>query len=61
MSKIVLIDCDLPYFNYFELILRKLDKEKFIYINRKSEKSKLIGKNLNLYKLQDSLLEELFV
>ena len=51
MSKIVLIDCDLPYFNYFELILRKLDKEKFIYINRKSEKSKLIGKNLNLYQI----------
>ena len=51
MSKIIMIDCDLPYFNYFELILRKLNKEKFIYINRKSEKSKLIGKNLNLYQI----------
>ena len=55
-SKIVMIDCDLPYFKYLGLVLKKLNKNEFIYINRKSKKSKLIGKNLNLYQISRFLI-----
>ena len=55
-SKIVMIDCDLPYFKYLGLVLKKLSKNEFIYINRKSKKSKLIGKNLNLYQISRFLI-----
>jgi len=48
-DRIILIDCDLPYFKYFDTILHKIETEKFIYINRKSKKSKLINKHLSLY------------
>ncbi len=48
---VVIIDCDLPYFKYLDLILNKLNKYQFIYINRKSKKSRLISKNLNLYQI----------
>ncbi len=50
-SRIVLIDCDLPYFKYLNIILNKIKSEKFIYINRKSKKSKLVNKKLNLYQI----------
>ena len=50
-ERIILIDCDLPYFKYLNLILQKIKSERFIYINRKSNKSKLVNKNLNLYQI----------
>ena len=50
-SKIVIIDCDLPYFSYLHLILKNLKNDSFTYINRKSPKSKLRNKNLNLYQI----------
>ncbi len=50
-SNIVIIDCDLPYFKYLDFIIKNLNKYQFIYINRKSKKSKLISKNLNLYQI----------
>ena len=52
-SKIVMIDCD---FKYLGLILKKLNKNEFIYINRKSKKSRLIGKDLNLYQISRFLI-----
>jgi glycosyltransferase involved in cell wall biosynthesis len=48
-NRVILIDCDLPYFKYLDTVLDKLKTESFIYINRKSKKSKVINKNLNLY------------
>ena len=48
-DRIILIDCDLPYFEYLDTILNKIETEKFIYINRKSKKSKLKNKHLSLY------------
>ena len=56
---IVLIDCDLPYFKYLKIILNKIKYEKFIYINRKSKKSKLINKKLNLYQILRFLIGRL--
>ena len=50
-SKIVIIDCDLPYFSYLESILKNLRNDSFTYINRKSSKSKLKNKKLNLYQI----------
>ena len=50
-SKIVIIDCDLPYFSYLETVLKKLKNNSFTYINRKSPKSKLRNKNMNLYQI----------
>ena len=50
-NNIVIIDCDLPYFKYLDFILKNLNRYRFIYINRKSKKSKLISKNLNLYQI----------
>ena len=50
-QRIVLIDCDLPYFKYLNTILEKLKSENFIYVNRKSQNSKLVNKNLNLYQI----------
>ena len=48
-DRIILIDCDLPYFKYLDTILHKIETENFIYINRKSKKSKLKNKHLSLY------------
>ena len=50
-SKIVIIDCDLPYFSYLETVLKKLKNNSFTYINRKSPKSKLSNKKMNLYQI----------
>ena len=50
-SKIVIIDCDLPYFVYLNTILRNLKDGSFTYINRKSKRSRLMNKNLNFYQV----------
>ena len=50
-SKIVIIDCDLPYFSYLDLILKNLKNGCFTYINRRSPKSKLKNRNMNLYQI----------
>jgi glycosyltransferase involved in cell wall biosynthesis len=55
-NRIILIDCDLPYFKYLDIVLYKLKTENFIYINRKSKKSKVINKNLNLYQISRYLI-----
>ena len=49
-QKIILIDCDLPYFSDLKNIIFELNKGyDLVTINRKMEQSKLISKNLNLY------------
>tara|TARA_B100000123_G_C25697560_1_gene413809 strand:- start:133 stop:867 length:735 start_codon:yes stop_codon:yes gene_type:complete len=50
-EKIVLIDDDIPYFNYLDKVINLLKKNNFVYINRRSKKSKLLSKNLTFYQL----------
>lgn len=51
-QKIILIDCDLPYFPDLKNIIFELNKGyDLVTINRKMEQSKLISKNLNLYQI----------
>ena len=51
-QKIILIDCDLPYFSDLKNIILELEKGyDLVTINRKIEQSRLINKNLNLYQI----------
>ena len=51
-SKIVLIDCDLPYLSSLKKIIFYLKKNvDLIVVNRKLKNSKMINKNLNFYQL----------
>jgi len=51
-SKIVLIDCDLPYLSSLKKIIFYLKKNiDLIVVNRKLKDSKMINKNLNFYQL----------
>ena len=55
-DKIVIYDCDLPYFNYFNKVIIALEKHSLVYINRKSKKSNLNTKKLNFYQLMRFLI-----
>lgn len=47
---LVLIDCDLPYFKYFNKVIEKLNQKfDLVIINRKSIKSRLTKQKLNFY------------
>ena len=48
-NRIIIIDCDLPYFQYLDKVIRLLKNNDFIYINRRSSQSKLDNKKLNFY------------
>ena len=50
-KKIILIDSDMPYFEYLDKLISLLKNNDFVYINRRSKMSKLTGKNLNLYQI----------
>ena len=50
-NKIVIYDCDLPYFIYFNRVINLLKKYSFVYINRRSNESSLEIKNLSFYQL----------
>ena len=50
-KKIIIIDCDLPYFKYLSELINHLKKHDLVYINRKSPESRLETRKLNL--LQD--------
>ncbi len=58
-KKIVIYDCDLPYFNYFGKVVKNLSKYSFVYINRKSKESKLNSKLLNSYQIVRFLIGRL--
>lgn len=50
LNNIILLDCDLPYFNKFELIVKKLNENiDFVTIDRKSKKSKILNEKTNIY------------
>jgi glycosyltransferase involved in cell wall biosynthesis len=48
-EKVILIDSDMPYFECLDKLIRLLNKNDFVYINRRSKLSKLSDKSLNLY------------
>ena len=48
---VVLIDCDLPYFQYLKKILNNLKYYDLIIVNRKLKNSSNIDNNKNLYKV----------
>ena len=50
-KKVILFDSDLPYFEYLPKLIRLLNKNHLVYINRKSSKSRLKSKKLNLYQV----------
>lgn len=51
-QRIILLDCDLPYFADLKNIIIELDKGyDLVTINRKMEQSRLINKNLSLYQI----------
>ena len=58
-KKIIIWDCDLPYFQYMRKIIKLLDNKDLIYINRKSNESKLASKNLNFYQFSRFLISNI--
>ena len=50
-KNIVLIDCDLPYFDYLKTTINNLNEYDLVAINRKLEKSVNLDKRKNLYKI----------
>lgn len=49
-TNILLIDCDLPYFDYFDQVILGIQKNfDLVCINRRSKKSVVINENLNNY------------
>jgi glycosyltransferase involved in cell wall biosynthesis len=58
-EKIIIYDCDLPYLNYFEKVVKHLDNYSLVYINRKSKESKLNSRSLNSYQLSRFIIGRL--
>ena len=50
-KKIIIIDCDLPYFRCLNKLIDHLKKHDLVYINRKSPESRLETRRLNLYQI----------
>jgi len=49
-EKILLIDCDLPYFDYFDQVLEGINNNfDLVSINRRSKKSEIINQSLSSY------------
>tara|TARA_B100001057_G_scaffold500254_1_gene614314 strand:- start:6234 stop:6950 length:717 start_codon:yes stop_codon:yes gene_type:complete len=48
--KIMMYDCDIPYYNYLEYFLKKLKNNKLVIINRRSKKNKTIIEKFSIYK-----------
>ena len=58
-EKIIIYDCDLPYLNYFEKIVKHLNSYSLVYINRKSKESRLDSRLLNPYQLSRFIIGRL--
>jgi hypothetical protein len=48
-NKVVLVDCDLPYFNSLKKIITNLKNNHLVIINRKLNESTNIEKNFSFY------------
>lgn len=50
-KNIVLIDCDLPYFEYLDEVINNLKNNDLVIINRKIKNSKNLDKKKNFYQI----------
>jgi len=50
-NKVIIYDCDLPYFQYLNKLIKKLNKYKFVVINRREKKSRINLDHLSFYQL----------
>ena len=53
---VVLIDCDLPYFEYLKTTIKNLHKYDLVAVNRKLKNSINLDKRKNLYKITRNLI-----
>lgn len=58
-NKIIIWDCDLPYFRYINKIINSLKKNNFVFINRRSPKSKLENYNLSIYQVSRLIISQI--
>jgi len=59
-KNIILIDCDLPYFDKFHVLIKKMrEGYSFISIDRRHEKSKITNKSFSLYQFSRLLIGNL--
>ncbi len=55
-KNVILIDCDLSYFEYLNKIIISLKKNDLVSVNRKLKKSKNINTSYNLYQFSRNLI-----
>ena len=56
-ENILMIDCDLPYFDYFEQVINEINKDyDLVVINRRLKESEIINKRLSSYQKTRSLI-----
>ena len=48
---IILIDCDLPYFEYLDTVINMMPVNDLVIVNRKIQKSENLDKNKNVYQI----------
>ena len=57
---LIFLDCDLPYFQYFDKLIDKLSLgREFVFIDRRSIKSKLDKSKLNFYQILRFIISKL--
>jgi len=55
-EKIIICDCDLPYFKYLNKLIKLLRTNNLVYINRRSSKSTLEAKKMNFYQISRHII-----
>lgn len=50
-DRVIIWDCDLPYLENIDKVMKYLRNNDIVYINRRSRKSKLKRKKMNLYQI----------
>jgi glycosyltransferase involved in cell wall biosynthesis len=58
-NKIIIWDCDLPYFKYIRKLIDSLKNNNFVFINRRSPKSKLQSYNLSIYQISRLIISQI--
>ena len=58
-NKIIIWDCDLPYFKYIKKLIDSLKNNNFVFINRRSPKSKLQSYNLSIYQISRLIISQI--
>ena len=58
-KKIIIWDCDLPYSECLRDIINSLKTNNFVYINRRSKKSRLISNKLSVYQISRLIISRI--